>query len=267
MALIPIAASGKPCSDSNIPSSLQGVADKTSPKFGVVGITQSTGTGGANIAAFGAFQAYSNYVVGGANSSSSLGSCVVINSALSSAVTTTPLDAGPAISVTGPGGNLTLNQFSFAGQTLYTTLATIPASFIPSGGGTFTFDNASGGKDVGHFNAALSFPAAFTWTNQAQITAVNRSQGVNVTWTGGGTAVTISGGSASVGGVSVSFYCQAPVAAGAFQVPAWVTLSMPPGSGSLSVGVQSPFTLFSASGLDFGTTSGTISAGSTVTYN
>src|SRR5205823_3513370 len=104
-----------------------------------------------------------------------------------------------------------------------------PAGFIPATGGPFTFDNGSGGSDVGHFTKTLDMPAPIVWTNQTNITAVNRGQGVTVTWSGGapGTFVTITGSSAAtVNGrnLSTAFTCQAPVSALSFTVPSHVLL-------------------------------------------
>src|SRR5262249_25029716 len=115
----------------------------------------------------------------------------------------------------------------------------------------------SGGKDVGHFNATLALPAAFTWTNSSSITSVTRSQGVNVTWTGGatGTYVSISGLSTATinaRSVTVSFVCHAPVSAGRFTVPVPVLLSLPAGTGSLDVSNYSNFKTFTATGLHLG---------------
>ena len=149
----------------------------------------------------------------------------------------------------------------------------VPSTFLPSSGGTFTFDNGSGGKDVQHFNAVLTLPAGLSWSNASQIASINRSQGVNVTWTGGaaGSYVEITGGStATIGGQSttVAFICLAPVAAGQFTVPAPVLLSLPAGSGILSLGDYSNIKLFTAPGIDLGMLSGYNTATiATIPYN
>ena len=97
--------------------------------------------------------------------------------------------------------------------------------FIPDSGGTFNFDNGPGGPDIGAFKASLTLGTPLVWSNAANITTVNRSNGVTVTWTGGspnsyvqvsGTAVAASG---SPGAVAVFFTCAAPVAANQFTVP------------------------------------------------
>jgi uncharacterized protein (TIGR03437 family) len=276
---IPIAASGKTCTDSTVgitPELYQLLANKGTVKQGFLGVTQSSsitagGTTTTN-SAFGTFQTTGNFAGSVGFNLSSLGSCIVFNSTANSGVTISPLDAGPAITVNSPaGGSITLKQLALAGQAVYATTATIPASFIPAAGGTFTFDNGDGGKDVQHFNAALNFPASFTWTNAAQITTVNHAQGITVNWTGGsgGAYVIINGGvSAMIGSAqgTVGFNCYAPLSAGSFTVPPWVTLSLPFGSGALSVSVTSSPALFTAPGLDLGLTSALITTSKTITY-
>src|SRR5438309_813222 len=50
--------------------------------------------------------------------------------------------------------------------------------------GNYTVDNGPGGSDIGHFSASLALKTPLTWVNQDAITAVDRSQGVTVTWSG-----------------------------------------------------------------------------------
>ena len=89
------------------------------------------------------------------------------------------------------------------------------------------------------------------WTNQNSITAVDRSQPVTVTWTGGvpGTYVLIGGGSTTIS-VSASFICYASVEAGRFTVPPYVLLAMPAASGGINLLNQGNPQTFSATGLD-----------------
>jgi len=44
----------------------------------------------------------------------------------------------------------------------------------------------TGGTDVGPFNSTTVFPASFNATNFANITSINRSQPLTLTWTGTG---------------------------------------------------------------------------------
>ena len=68
--------------------------------------------------------------------------------------------------------------------------------------GTHTF-TVSGGADVGPVTDAIDYPRSFEW-NHDSITLVNRSQPLNITWTGGttGALVSILGNSAVAAGAS-----------------------------------------------------------------
>jgi hypothetical protein len=152
--------------------------------------------------------------------------------------------------------------------------------------GNYTVDNGSGGADVGAFTANLTLKTPLTWVNQDAITQVTRSQGVQVTWSGGDPAgdVEITGGVVNISGgttYSGTFVCKAPVSAGQFTVPAIVTLSMPasvtsstPGApagtppvptGTLSVGSTVTGT-FTATGINLGTISSSVLALKNVSY-
>ena len=116
---------------------------------------------------------------------------------------------------------------------------TVPATFIPVQRRIFTFDNGSGGKDVQHFNTTLNAACGFHVVqrsgNRIDQPVAGSKRDVD-RGTRAGSYVSITGGStATINGksVSVSFNCQAPVAAGQFTVPAPVLLSLPAGSGSL----------------------------------
>ena len=146
-------------------------------------------------------------------------------------------------------------------------LATLPS--IPATGGSYVF-NGAGGSQVGKFTATVNFPnPLLTWTNQSAAATVNRSQGLQITWSGGasGTYVGILGSSANASGASATYLCLAPVAAGQFTVPSYVLLSLPSGTGSTSVQSTTNPTLFSASGLDFGAAVGTVQVSVSSTYN
>ncbi len=179
------------------------------------------------------------------------GGCLVLQSSAPSA-TTTYLDAGN-VSITGPGGTLALTK-TITGQTIAYEV-NFPVGFFPANGGTFTFQG-SGGPDVGPFSVTVTDNNLLVWTNQAAITAVNRSQDLTITWTGGvpGTYVQIGGGSSTVA-VSGSFLCFAPVSAGQFTIPSYVLEAMPVASGGINLINQSLPQTFQATGLN--TTSAT----------
>jgi hypothetical protein len=283
---IPIAASGRTCSDTNsalTPDIIQALSGKTTIKQGLLSVTQSTNitstTTRTDSSVFGSFQSVSGLANSGGGNQVSIGSCLISSSSDGSSpstVTTTGLDAGSSIAVTGPAGSLTLSQLSVPGVSLagfYSPPSgAVPGTFVPSTGGVFTFDNGAGGKDVQHFNTTLTLPAAFTWSNAAAVTSVNRAQGVNVTWTGGaaGSYVDIVGSSSATNNgktVSVGFVCFAPVGAGQFSIPAPILLALPAGSGSLSVGDYTNLQLFTAPGLDLGLLIGGSLTSKTLSYN
>ncbi|MGA3098923.1 MAG: hypothetical protein ABSF25_20905 [Bryobacteraceae bacterium] len=280
---IPVAPSGtRTCTDPTTSiltaSELQTLAGKSTVSYGFIGIgkttstTQSITVSGVTIpgsttvsdSASAAFVRYTSaQFLSLSQSTTSVGSCTLYTYTLANAGTLpnslpTYLNAGSAVNVTGPLGNQAL--------TLQSGLYYNPASpsFIPTSGGTFSFNNGSGGPDVGAFTTSLTVAAPLTWTNSSGITTVTRSKGVTVNWTGGNsnTYVEISGSafsgssSTSVGGY---FYCTAPVSAGTFTVPASVLLSLPatgtvsgiPIPGTLSVSNYTNPAQFTASGLDF----------------
>jgi uncharacterized protein (TIGR03437 family) len=175
------------------------------------------------------------------------GGCIVIQTGSAPSVTTTSLNAG-SISITGPTGTLPLTQ-TIQGQIIAYEV-NFPTGFFPSSGGTFTFQG-NGGPDVGPFSVTVADTSPLVWTNQTAITAVNRAQGVTVTWTGGvpGTYVLIGGGSTTIS-ASATFDCYAPVADGKFTVPPYILQAMPVAAGGINLLNQSNPQTFSASGLN-----------------
>jgi hypothetical protein len=157
---------------------------------------------------------------------------------------TTPLDAGPSIAVTGPNGlSKTLSKLSIPNTIFYGAQFDQTATTLTSGAYTFT---GTGGNDVGAFTANYTMPPIFTWNEQPAITSVTRANGVTVTWSGGNPSgyVLINGTSsagAATGGtpINTSFTCTARVSDGSFTVPPVVLLALPPSGstapGSLSV--------------------------------
>jgi uncharacterized protein (TIGR03437 family) len=197
----------------------------------------------------------------------SAGSCVVSESLGSNTYTPIPLNAG-TITVNDPNGvaavTLTSEGSGFYG-------AQLPSGFLTNAGGTFQFAATAGAPApfVGAFSTSISFPTAlFNWTNQAADATVVRSQGVTVTWSGGGpgTYVFITGSSSS-GLVAGNFVCFAAVAAGTFTVPAYVLATLPAStSGSLEVADETASQTFTAAGLDYGNAIGEVAYNNNATY-
>jgi len=281
---IPIAASGKTCSDPNIsvsPDVFAGLAGKSTVKLGILEVGTTTSISGSNTQTtntvagiFGSYSGFAGTPV--ANNQVSIGSCLV---SVAQASTTgfgtfTGLDAGASLSVNGPSGQLSLPVLQapgFNGGFYAPSSGTAPSGYIPSTGGNFTF-TGPGGKDVGSFSTSVTMPPAFTWTNASSTTSVSRAQGVTVNWSGGasGSIVTISGSSSAslaTGNYTVSFTCQSPISAGSFSVPAPVLLYLPASAnGTLGVGDTSNFTTFTASGLDLGLAEGSSLTSRTLSY-
>jgi len=289
-ATIPVAETGRICSDPGLvpvtTDEYQALFGLASVNVGVISLTTLTTIGGGTSAvtsdlAYATFQKYAGPQFAPADflQVASIGSCVVTRGQWQPALMDdygdfAQLDAGPQVTLNGPYGPLPLPRYVLTGY-YSETPGTSPA-IVPPGGATFTFNNGSGGADVGAFKAALSgtLTVPLVWTNSSAIIAVNRAKGQLITWTGGtpGDYVYISGSSYFNEGAPIasgqaayyiSFNCTAPLSAGQFMVPAAVLESLPPtgtalgpyltptGNGSLYVagGRMQPF---SAPGLDLG---------------
>jgi uncharacterized protein (TIGR03437 family) len=274
---MPIATTDGPCTDSLTfvdPALAATLAGKTTAKFGFLSIGQDTNTSGiVTDEAGGFFENIDGYLVSGyqSNSQPSVGSCVVTQGlSLAALNASNPfglngIDVGP-ISVTNPSGT---QQALTEQSTLFGFYsAQLPSGFVPAAGGNFTF-NGSGGNGIGAFTAPLSFPNPLQWTNSSADGTIGRAQGVTVNWTGGtnGTYAQITGNSSSSTGFYASFTCDALVSAHTFTVPAPVLLSLPAGTGTLTVSNYTNPASFSATGLDFGFTIGFVSTNIDATYN
>jgi len=273
-ATLPVAASGRTCTDADSPLTasvldqltqtgslnmgLISVNQVTTPGITVEGVTAGGGTTDVGVASFekitsaqigaGAFAA----VLGGY---SSIGSCFVdffnttstSSTSLPLAFQFTSLNAGPDVNIVGPDGTLAMPLETLSGIDTYTTPAGT-AAFIPSSGGTFTFNNgSSGGPDIGAFTTPqIQVAAPVTWSSATtSISTVTRSNGLTVSWTGGaaGTHVDITGISLeAVNGSATNylagfFSCRAATEAGTFTVPPAVLLSLPPSTTIMEDGV------------------------------
>jgi uncharacterized protein (TIGR03437 family) len=167
------------------------------------------------------------------------------------------LNAGQALSLNGPPGTVQLPAPNY--------------SFNPDGDaimpGDYTVDNGSGTPAVGPFKAAITLPPPLTWTNMGAVAAVDRTQDLTVTWSGGNSdkefvlIVGLSDNSQAVAG----YLCTEKVSAGQFTVPAWVLSSIPASAtftgggqsltgGLLGVGTAALTSVgrFTGNGLDFG---------------
>jgi uncharacterized protein (TIGR03437 family) len=306
-ATLPVTAKGsRTCLDSNNPitsSILNAISQKSSFSIGVVSLNQTTtqpetidgivvspgGTTDSGSAEF--FTLTPSQLMSGAYTTASIGSCAV-NFYDASASSQSPppafqftfLNAGPDVNINGPDGAIAMPlQTQAVNGTTYYLYSTPQAdkSFIPASGGTFNFDNGSGGPDVGAFTAQLQLTSPLVWSNMNSISTVTRSSGLTVNWTGGdpSTYVSITGLSAgAIGGsandfVVGSFTCLARASALTFTVPPAVLLELPASAtiqgisfSSLSVSNATAPVTFTATGLDVGLAEASFGSTIAVTY-
>jgi len=222
---------------------------------------------------------YTNY---GGRSDPAFGSCIVTQ-ALGTAVTAVPsiryLDAGTSIGMRVQGGaEVRLTKQSPIPTYVYSSAPPIRPGFLPDSGGTFEF-NGPGGMDVGPFTAPINAAARFTWTNRGAIANVSRTQGLEITWTGGqpDTYMIIYGASSNgaVPPLITAFNCSERTEAGRFTIPRDVLAAMVPSvaipgspvpTGQLALINYTHPARYSAEGLDVGTINFYVWDGSLVRY-
>jgi len=176
----------------------------------------------------------------------------------------TTLNAG-TLTLTGPPGATNLAAVfqnyqgslfgsSVGGSSVSGSLSLNPGKYTVQGGGT----------DVGSFTATLNVPQAITWTNRDQLTEVNRSEPLTISWSGAGPSdiVGVVGfGLDPPTNSGTAFACLAQPGASSFTVPADVLTNLPATEQYVSnstdviylVSVpQSAMAAISAGGLDTG---------------
>ena len=170
------------------------------------------------------------------------GNCVVYSGTIANPfpnLTYTSLDAGAALSVSGPSGSRSAPRTVSSGQIGYSSTAGTgdPGNYLDPGRYTVS---GPGGPDVGSVSGTIEIAPELQWTNRANLTVVDRSQPLTVTWSGGEptTLVTIQGTSTQVEGTAVnavSFQCFALNSDGRFTVPVSI-LTQLPASGRIPAG-------------------------------
>ncbi len=256
-ATIAVSSTGKICSDATGFSSddltkiLSGsgtfstgsvVMSRSSTKFTLpapIGtITSTTDSGSA-----GFFRVnYGNLITsGGISGYGVFGSCIVSvykgQTVPNPLGTVTPLDAGTALTLTGPKGTKQLTKQALVPGFYGAQLGggtQIPGGPAPAplflDPGSYTA-SGPGGADVGAFSKTITVPTLLTWTNQDSIDNVPRSQGLNITWSGADpSSFVVMTGSSSLSNptLSVSFICTQRANVGQFTVPAEVLSLLPP---------------------------------------
>lgn len=281
LATIPVATGGRICSDPGLvpvtPAEYQTLLSQGNVNAGAIALAALTTTSAGTAAATGdsVYAEFEQFTSQGFTpdnflTQASMGSCLVTYQGPPLLVPpfvretfSGSLNAGPQINVDGPGGPLALPPF-LPGVSLYLEPPGVSPDIVTSTGGAFTFDNGSGGPDVGPFVASLSegLTMPLVWTNSSAITAIDRAKGQSVTWTGGtpGSHVNIFGYAPFIGlsglGPPVTSYayftCSAPLSAGQFTVPAAVLGNLPPSSNGGMYVVAGNTQRFAAPGLDLG---------------
>ena len=266
---MPVAAqAGAACSDPAIGisgSTMQTLGSKASYNSGVISISQNTSSGTTTSTAMANFANIPGSQIASAFGMLSLGGCTVSQtpSLSKSGIFVSELDAG-TLKVIGLSGAEPLPLVMSGGVVQTGSYSQqLAGGFVFSNGGTFVVAGNGGTNpslgNVGAFQAAVNVGAALTWTNMNSINSIPRSQALPIVWTGGdpGTYVIVSG-SSSIPQGPVSFTCTAPISAGELIVPNYILQALPAGSGSLTVQNQTADQSFTAPGLDYGITFGSI---------
>lgn len=190
---------------------------------------------------------------------------------LADPVQPTHLSSGAQLTLTGPNGTKTVNAASTGDYAAAFSTASTPAYFAP---GSYTINNGAGGSNVGAFSWNIILPPSIVASIPS---AVNRTQDLTLTWTGGspfsvvdilmynGVGVTSSDSS------FVEVICTANAAAGQFTIPS-ALLNLFPANGfglpgvpgvNIQIGGDS-LNRFSAPGIDSAVVSAFITSGGVV---
>ena len=148
------------------------------------------------------------------------------------APTTMPLDMGAPFLLTGPLGSRTL-AVGFSGARAGYLGGSISNNILGSSlfldPGPYTLQGF-GGTDVGPFSTSFTIPQPLTWTNRLSTNAVDRTQPLTISWTGGdaGQRVAMLGfGEDLPTNSSIVFVCMAPPGATSFTVPTGMLANLP----------------------------------------
>lgn len=143
-----------------------------------------------------------------------------------------PLDFGAPFVVTGPRGTKTLTTSAAAFRS-----GAIGASITPNLLQSSLFLEPGhydlrglGGIDIGAFTQSFDVPQPLTWVNRDQLTLVDRTQPLTISWTGGdaGQIVGVAGFSEDLpANSSAVFACLASAGASSLTVPAIAMTNLP----------------------------------------
>jgi hypothetical protein len=245
---IPVAATGRVCSDMNgLPSSIvQSLFAKGNFSIGFINLSKTTnfsisGVPSDSAGAFFAQISTEFLTASGLGTQVSIGGCSLLVQNLPTPTTGLKyLDAGTVTLSPPSGSSVPFLKTDLPGVGPLYTIPGSQASWIPASGGTFTFDNGAGGPSIGHFNTSMTLLAQnLVWTNIDQVAdSVLASTPPTLTWTGGDPDgfISVTGSSMMINGQAATttiFNCTVPPSAQKFTIPQWVLLAMAP---SASVG-------------------------------
>ncbi|MBL8210696.1 MAG: hypothetical protein JNK87_08290 [Bryobacterales bacterium] len=279
---LPVGAAGEACKDAAVPAGLDlEKLLREGARTGTISLSRSELSNrgiklvaDAGSGSFYRFPQWSPVGVGGFASWSTVGNCTLVRARVPETGTTEippfeGLDAGAALSVTGPGGTRpmagTREKGSYSGdygqRFDIPTPIPIPQTPLFLEAGEYTV-SGPGGADVGSFSAQIRIGTPVVWRNAdtfgtacGEGRCVARDQDLKLDWTGGDDQRTVSVmGTASVGrDAVVSFQCTAKADQGTLTVPAAILSALPPVENTaLTMMVLTEPVLFQASGLDYG---------------
>ena len=140
---------------------------------------------------------------------------------------TSGLDAGSVLTVSGPAGVKTISQAS-PGQ--YSGLLGAGPSTTNTTMGFYTV-SGTGGKNIGPFSVSLNVANPLTWTNKSAVNIIDRTHALTVTWSGGavpghviigGTVKSSIAGGAFPSATGALLLCTEDAQKGTFTIPQFV---------------------------------------------
>jgi uncharacterized protein (TIGR03437 family) len=146
-----------------------------------------------------------------------------------------PLEAGPSVTVQGPGAPQLLPPTEprgvywgvIGGRPPVPGAKDLPIFLTP---GDYRI-TAPGGSGVGAFRTSVRVAPPLVWQNREQLTEIDRSQGANVTWQSSGKSryvLIVAMNDDSRSGALGLCACLANAASRSFQIPAYALANIPP---------------------------------------
>lgn len=122
-----------------------------------------------------------------------IGSCTVVKQVIEGTsfaeAGPSPLDAGPQLTLNGPG--VSNKAVPKSGGSYSAGLNTSGSQTGVLSAGTYTL-TGPGGTDVGPFTASITLATPVTWTNMDSIALIDRTQPLPINWSGGGSSDLVS---------------------------------------------------------------------------